>query len=120
MDLDLHDDLVNVIKKKRPKLVVMDSLSTVIEGDENKGDYADYLYQLARCNGDLGSDFGFPGTAILWIHHDRKDGTDFRGSDRIANAVDEVWKLRSMTREEEDQHGARKRILTIGKSRNNR
>lgn len=117
---DLHDDLVKVIKRRKPKLVVMDSLSTVIEGDENKGEFADYLYQLARCNGDLGSDFGFPATAILWIHHDRKDGTDFRGSDRLANAVDEVWSLRKMTREEEDEFGLRKRILTIGKSRNNR
>ena len=117
---DLHDDLVDVIKRKKPKLVVMDSLSTVIEGDENKGEFADYLYQLARNNGDLGSDFGFPATAILWIHHDRKDGTDFRGSDRLANAVDEVWSLRKMSREEEDEHGLDKRFLTIGKSRNNR
>ena len=60
------------------------------------------------------------GTAILWIHHDRKDGTDFRGSDRLANAVDEVWSLRKMNREEEDEFGLRRRILTIGKSRNNR
>lgn len=117
---DLHDDLVDVIKKKKPKLVVMDSLSTVIEGDENKGEFADYIYQLARCNGDLGSDFGFPATAILWIHHNRKDDTDFRGSDRLQNAVDEVWSLRALTREEEDEHGLEKRILTIGKSRNNR
>lgn len=117
---DLHDDLVDVIQRKKPKLVVMDSLSTVIEGDENKGEFADYIYQLARNNGDLGSDFGFPATAILWIHHDRKDGTDFRGSDRLANAVDEVWSLRKMSREEEDEHGLEKRILTIGKSRNNR
>ena len=117
---DLHDDLVEVIKRKKPKLVVMDSLSTVIQGDENKGEFADYIYQLARNNGDLGSDFGFPATAILWIHHDRKDGTDFRGSDRLANAVDEVWSLRRMTREEEDEFGLDKRILTIGKSRNNR
>lgn len=117
---DLHDDLVAVIKQKKPKLVVMDSLSTVIEGDENKGEFADYIYQLARCNGDLGSDFGFPATAILWIHHDRKDGTDFRGSDRLANAVDEVWSLRKLNREEEDEFGLEKRMLTIGKSRNNR
>lgn len=117
---DLHDDLVQVIKKKEPKLVVMDSLSTVIEGDENKGEFADYIYQLARGNGDLGSEFGFPATAILWIHHDRKDGTDFRGSDRLANAVDEVWSLRKLTREEEDEFGLEKRMLSIGKSRNNR
>jgi hypothetical protein len=117
---DQHDDLVDMIKKKRPKLVVMDSLSTVIEGEEIKGAYADYIYQLARANGDLGSDFGFPATAILWIHHNKKDDTDFRGSDRLQNAVDEVWSLRALNELEEAEHGHDKRLLTVGKSRNNR
>ena len=114
---DQHDDLVDIISKIRPRLIVMDSLSTVIEGEEIKGEYADYLYEMSRCNGDPTRHGGFDGCAILWIHHAKKDGTDFRGSDRIQNAVDEVWSLRALTEEEEAEHGVRKRLVSIGKSR---
>ena len=114
---DQHDDLVDIIKKIQPKLIVMDSLSTVIEGDENRGDYADYIYEMSKCNGDPTRQGGFEGCAIMWIHHNRKDNTDFRGSDRLQNAVDEAWSLRAMTEEEEAEHGFDKRFVTIGKSR---
>ena len=114
---DQHDDLVDVIKKVQPKLIVMDSLSTVIEGDENRGDYADYIYEMSKCNGDPTRQGGFEGCAVIWIHHNRKDNTDFRGSDRLQNAVDEAWSLRAMTEEEEAEHGFDKRICTVGKSR---
>ena len=114
---DQHDDLVDIIKKIQPQLIVMDSLSTVIEGDENRGDYADYIYEMSKCNGDPTRQGGFEGCAIMWIHHNRKDNTDFRGSDRLQNAVDEAWSLRAMTEEEEAEHGFDKRFVTIGKSR---
>lgn len=117
---DQHDDLVDIIQKIKPRLIVMDSLSTVIEGDENRGEYADYLYQMSKCNGDPQVHGGFEGCAILWIHHNRKDDAVFRGSDRLQNAVDEAWALRAMTEEEEAEHGHDKRFMTIGKSRMNR
>ena len=114
---DQHDDLVEIIQEVKPRLIVMDSLSTVIEGDENRGEYADYIYQMSKCNGDPGVHGGFEGCALLWIHHNRKDDSVFRGSDRLQNAVDEAWALRTMTEEEEEEHGHDKRFLTIGKSR---
>ena len=117
--LDRPQDLADIINQVKPGMVVIDSLGTVLEGiaKENEGEYADLVYQIAQLNGNPGKAWGFTGTSIFWIHHNRKDGTDFRGSDRLLNAMDETWALRVLSEEEEADRGVNKRIMTVGKSR---
>ena len=117
---DLLHDFQEIINTIEPVLVVVDSLGSVQDGTdcaENEGNYAAALYQLATLNGDLGKQLGFKSCCIAWIHHNTKSGEDFRGTDRLKNALDETWSLKEATEEEELQYGTNKRILTIGKSR---
>lgn len=117
---DQMHDFQEMINQVKPALVVIDSLGSVQDGtdvEENEGNYASALYQIATLNGDLDKDLGFHSTCIAWIHHNTKGGQDFRGTDRLKNALDETWSLRELTEEEEAQHGTNKRMLTIGKSR---
>lgn len=117
--MDLHEEFREQVHKFKPSLIVMDSLGTMMEGiaKENEGDYADWIYQMASLNGDLTAEAGFPAAAIIWIHHNTKSGDDFRGSDRLMNAMDETWALRVLTEQEEADLGVNRRILTINKSR---
>ncbi|MCP9796143.1 bifunctional DNA primase/polymerase [Cyanobium sp. Lug-B] len=118
--IDLPDEFNKIVKAVQPSLIVVDSLGSVSDlGDagENEGAYAAPLYDISRRNGAVDMEDGFPAAAIIWIHHNKKDGSDFRGTDRLLNAVEETWGLRELTEEEEAEHGVNSRILTIGKSR---
>lgn len=117
---DLPRELAEIIREVKPVLVVIDSLASSQDETglkENEAEYAAPLYALSVNNGDLSSDFGFPSCALLWIHHNTKDGTKFRGTDRINNAVDETWELKDLTVEQEATYGVNSRLLEIGKSR---
>jgi hypothetical protein len=120
---DLPRELAEIIRKVEPVLVVIDSLSSSQDETgvkENEAEYASPLYALSVNNGDLSSDFGFPSCAILWIHHNTKDGAKFRGTDRINNAVDETWELKDLSVEQEATFGVNSRLMQIGKSRYDR
>jgi hypothetical protein len=107
--------LVRWLEEIKPVLVVVDSLTSVsmmIAAKEYEKEYANTLYRLARENGTA-----FPATTFLWIHHNTKDGTKFRGTDTLRNAVHETWELKELTDEERAQYGDHALILEIDKSR---
>jgi hypothetical protein len=107
--------LVKWIHEYQPALVVIDSLSSVstaIAAKENEKEYANTLYRLARENG-----VEFPPTTFLIIHHNTKDGTKFRGTDALRNAVHETWELKELDEEERREYGSRSMILQIEKCR---
>lgn len=117
--MDMHEEFRELVMEYKPTLIVMDSLGTMMEGiaKENEGDYADWIYQMSKLNGDMTVEAGFPACSIVWIHHNTKSDDNFRGSDRLMNAMEETWALRALTVEEETELGVNNRILTIGKSR---
>ena len=107
--------LLRWLNEYKPVLVVIDSLtsvSTMIAAKEYEKEYATTLYRLARENGTA-----FPATTFLWIHHDKKDGTGFRGTDTLRNAVHETWHLKELSDEERAEFGDHALILEIDKSR---
>ena len=107
--------LLRWLQEVEPVLVVVDSLTSVsmmIAAKEYEKEYANTLYRLARENGTA-----FPATTFLWIHHNTKDGTKFRGTDTLRNAVHETWELKDLTDEERAQYGDHALILEIDKSR---
>lgn len=107
--------LLRWLQELKPVLVVVDSLtsvSTMIAAKEYEKEYSNTLYRLARENGTA-----FPPTTFLWIHHNTKDGTKFRGTDTLRNAVHETWELKDLTDEERAQYGDHALILEIDKSR---
>jgi hypothetical protein len=107
--------LVRWLEEIKPVLVVVDSLTSVsmmIAAKEYEKEYANTLYRLARENGTA-----FPATTFLWIHHNTKDGTKFRGTDTLRNAVHETWELKELTDEERREYGDNALILEIDKSR---
>ena len=117
---DLPRELADIIRKVEPVIVVIDSLASSQDETgvkENEAEYAAPLYALSVNNGDMSSEFGFPACSLLWIHHNTKDGTKFRGTDRINNAVDETWELQNLSVEQEVTFGVNSRFLCIGKSR---
>jgi hypothetical protein len=112
--------LVDELNRYQPALVVIDSLSAsqpTIDG--NKQIASSGLYWLENNNGLL-----WPATCFLIIHHNNKQG-GFRGHSSIRDAVSETWSIRKLddTEVESDEYGSesfRKRVITIGKSRNGR
>jgi hypothetical protein len=107
--------LVRWLEEIKPVLVVVDSLTSVsmmIAAKEYEKEYANTLYRLARENGTA-----FPATTFLWIHHNTKDGSKFRGTDTLRNAVHETWELKELTDEERGEYGDHALILEIDKSR---
>lgn len=107
--------LLKWLNEYKPALVVVDSLSstsTMIAAKENEAEYANTLYRLARENGTE-----FPPTTFLWIHHNTKDGTRFRGTDALRNAVHETWELKELTDEQRAEFGDHAMVLEIDKSR---
>jgi hypothetical protein len=107
--------LLRWLQEIKPVLVVVDSLtsvSTMIAAKEYEKEYSNTLYRLARENGTA-----FPPTTFLWIHHNTKDGSKFRGSDTLRNAVHETWELKDLTDEERAEYGDHALILEIDKSR---
>lgn len=107
--------LLRWLQDIKPVLVVVDSLtsvSTMIAAKEYEKEYSNTLYRLARENGTA-----FPPTTFLWIHHNTKDGSKFRGTDTLRNAVHETWELKDLTDEERAQYGDKALVLEIDKSR---
>jgi hypothetical protein len=112
--------LVDELNRYQPALVIIDSLSAsqpTIDG--NKQIASSGLYWLENNNGLL-----WPATCFLIIHHNNKQG-GFRGHSSIRDAVSETWSIRKLDDNEvqSDEYGAesfRKRVITIGKSRNGR
>lgn len=112
--------LVDELNRYQPALVVIDSLSAsqpTIDG--NKQIASAGLYWLENNNGLL-----WPATCFLIIHHNNKQG-GFRGHSSIRDAVSETWSIRKLDDNEvqSEEYGSesfRKRVITIGKSRNGR
>jgi len=78
--------------------------------NQNQAEYADPLYFLSMRNGSA-----FRAHASLVIHHQNMEG-GARGTTALEDAVDEVWGIRKPDDKERKTLG-NKRILTIGKSR---
>jgi hypothetical protein len=115
---DEYKRLVRWLKKYQPVMVIIDSLtscSTEIEAKENEKEYSNTMYKLARENG-----IEFPPTVFLWVHHNTKDGSSFRGTDTLRNAVHETWELFEPEEDEEHQYPEGSLILQVDKSRSNR
>ncbi len=115
--LQRYAQFVALMKRVKPKLVVIDSLIGCSGGrafDENKSDFAQPLYWLTRNNGVL-----FPAATILIIHHANKQG-GFRGTSAIRDAVDETWSLKTPSKELIEKTGSSARIIEIEKSRSGR
>jgi replicative DNA helicase len=113
-DLNWYYRFVKLIKKHRPKLVIIDSITGCSRGsafDENKKEFAGPIYWLSNNNGRL-----FPGCTILLIHHANKTG-GFRGSSAIRDAVDEVWGLKRPTAAQRERTGFNARLIQVEKSR---
>lgn len=112
---DEYTKIQNWIKKHKPALVIIDSLtSSSIETGINENDsaYAHTMYKLGKRNGK-----DFPFTTFLWLHHDTKDGSGFRGSDSLRNAAHEFWHLKQPDEEQAAQYGHSSLILSIDKGR---
>ncbi len=110
--------LLKWLQEYKPALVVIDSLSSVstaVPAKEYEKEYANTLYRIAQENG-----VEFPATTFLVIHHNTKDGTKFRGTDALRNAVHETWELKELSDEERREYGSRSLILQIEKCRGQR
>jgi len=118
--LSYRKRLVDELNRYQPSLVVIDSLSAsqpTIDG--NKQISSAGLYWLENNNGLL-----WPATCFLIIHHNNKQG-GYRGHSSVRDAVSETWSIRKLDDSEvqSEEYGAesfRKRVITIGKSRNGR
>lgn len=112
--LQYYAQFVELMKRRKPKLVIIDSLIGCSGGkafDENKSEFAMPLYWLTRNNGVL-----YPATTILIIHHANKQG-GFRGTSAIRDAVNEVWSLKKAEGRLLEELGSRSRVISIEKSR---
>jgi hypothetical protein len=110
--------LVKWLQEHKPALVVIDSLtsvSTAVAAKEYEKEYANTLYRIARENG-----VEYPATTFLIVHHNTKDGSKFRGTDALRNAVHETWELQELSDEERREYGSRSLILKIEKCRGQR
>ncbi|MBD2503425.1 AAA family ATPase [Anabaena azotica] len=96
-----------MLKQHQPKLVIIDSLTSISVDSlysENEAEYARPLVRLRH----LAKEFG---CSFLIIHHSNANG-DMRGSRAIRNTVDEVWKFTKTQTELETYN-----CLTIDKTR---
>jgi hypothetical protein len=112
--LHYYAQFMELMKRRRPKLVIIDSLIGCAGGkafDENKSEFAQPLYWLTRNNGVL-----YPATTIVVIHHANKQG-GFRGTSAIRDAVNEVWALKKPEGALLAEVGPAARVITIEKSR---
>lgn len=100
--------LYSWIKKQRPALVIIDSLTSINRTNtisENDTEYARPVLQLK----DIAAEFN---TSFVIIHHSNGAG-EVRGSKAIRNAVDAVWRLEAASKKESDLE----RILVMEKFR---
>ena len=99
--------LRSMLKKHQPKLVIVDSLTSISVSScysENDTEYARPLVRIRHIAKEYGCSF-------LIIHHSNAGG-DLRGSRAIRNTVDEVWKFTNEVNEVEKFNK-----LTIEKTR---
>lgn len=114
-EMEMELELIEMIRKHEPTMVIIDSISSASANSpysEKEQGYSKTVYEMAKFNG-----FAFPATCFLWIHHNTKDGTTFRGTDTLRNAVDDTWELLSIPEEEQGEFPAGSKIMQIGKSR---
>lgn len=79
--------LIEDIGDKRPRLIVIDTLSRCFGGDENKQEFMQkFVNSLDLLRGV------YPGCAILVLHHANKNH-DLRGSTVLAGACDASFKM---------------------------
>jgi len=113
-DLNWYFRFIKLVKKHKPKLVVIDSITGCSRGsafDENKKEFASPIYWLANNNGRT-----FDACTILLVHHANKTG-GFRGTTAIRDAVDEVWGLRRPDKKQLERVGTNARLISVEKSR---
>jgi len=97
------------VKKYRPTLVVIDSLTSVSRYStisENDIEYARPILYM----GDIAREFG---CSFIFIHHSNSSG-QARGTKGLRNAVDEVWRLESIDPKDPTNP---ERLLAMEKSR---
>lgn len=103
------------VTKVKPKLVVIDSLSSCLDDgvDENRREAAIPLYFLNNKNGTL-----WPSCSIVIIHHDNKEG-GYRGHSAIKGAVSEMWQIQEIPedRREHLPNYRNQRMITNRKTR---
>ena len=103
------------LNKVKPKLVVIDSLSSCLDDgvDENRREAAIPLYYLNNKNGTL-----WPSCSIIIIHHDNREG-GYRGHSAIKGAVSEMWQIQEIPedRREHLPNYRNQRIITNRKTR---
>lgn len=89
-DPDIRDQFIESIKARgrKPALIVLDTLTRTIAGDENQADVIRAYFDACDVIREA-----FEGCSILIIHHSNKDGTDFRGSISIEGNPDVVYHL---------------------------
>ena len=113
-DLNWYFRFIKLVKKHKPKLVIIDSITGCSRGsafDENKKEFASPIYWLANNNGRT-----FDACTILLVHHANKTG-GFRGTTAIRDAVDEVWGLRRPDKKQLERVGTNARLISVEKSR---
>ncbi len=105
-----HDyaEISSVVEAEQPDLVVFDSLRRLTGGSEENDSH-----DMAEAIGAMKRIAQHADTAVVVIHHSRKDGTAFRGSSAIRDQVSISWQ---MGREEKDLDRSR-RFLRCDKMR---
>lgn len=115
--IQLHDKwriefmpyLYKWVKKQRPALVIIDSLTSVNRYStvsENDTSYAQPILQMR----DIAAEFN---CSFVIIHHSNSAG-EVRGTKAVKAAVDEVWRIERANKNDESDP---KRILVVEKSR---
>ncbi len=81
------DELLSAAVDAEPDLVIADSLATLSRSDEDSsGETTLAIQVLQRIARETGA-------AVILLHHDKKDKTNFRGSSAIAAVVEIRWHL---------------------------
>lgn len=99
--------LKSMLKQHQPKLVIIDSLTSISVDSLYSETEAEYARPLVRLR-HIAKEFG---CSFLVIHHANANG-DMRGSRAIRNTVDEVWKFSKQINELGEFN-----VLTIDKTR---
>ena len=113
-DLNWYFRFIKLVKKHKPKLVIIDSITGCSRGsafDENKKEFASPLYWLANNNGRM-----FDACTILLIHHSNKSG-GFRGTTSLRDSCDECWRVSRPDKKQLERVGSNARLISVEKSR---
>lgn len=100
MDAGEVEDFIKALNKRRPALVVIDTLSRCIVGqDEN---HAAVMTQAVAACDQIRVELG---TTVLLLHHMNKGGDKDRGSTTVPAALDTQFFLRRKTKSERGDDG---------------